>query len=193
LVWTGQDYPLAAWTVRMIAPVAFLSIMTGMGTAALRGKGRIGLELGYAVLGATILVVLYGPGYLLWGYKGMIGAEVVAGAISASWFLVAFARAESLRYMRHIRETLLRPLIIFGPVVALTVLLKPVFELQPSAANPRWSCLADVAMWGVLFGLAISVCGWFGLLSRSERALLGRFLPGGQHSAVKRALGYAGE
>lgn len=192
LLWTGEAFPLAAWTVRMIAPVLFLCSLTGMGTAALRGRGTIRLEVGYGIIGAAILVVLYGPGYWLWGYKGMIGAEVVAGTVSSLWFLMAAARAESLSFISHCRETIFRPALVFAPVAAAAAVFAPALRLPVLFSHPRVNLLVDVTVWGVVFGAVTAACGWFGLLSSSERASLGRHLPGGRNAVVKRALGYAG-
>jgi O-antigen/teichoic acid export membrane protein len=93
-LWCGQAYPLAAWTVRMIAPVAYLSMLTGIGTSSLRAEGNIRIELNYALVGAGVLALLYYPGYRWLGYHGMIGVEFLAGSVAAGWFFVVFARRQ---------------------------------------------------------------------------------------------------
>ena len=104
------------------------------------------------------------------------------------WFLVAFARRESFALLPYLRETIFRPLIVFGPVVVLTIVLAPALHLPLSLSSLRFSTLADVALAGVLFSLAMAACAWFGLLSVSERTVAARYLPGGAHSTVRRML-----
>lgn len=191
LLWTGQSSPLAAWTVRLIAPVALLTMLTGIGTAALRARGTIRLEFTRSVLAASMLAVFYGPGYWLGGYQGIIVAQFVAGIVSSIWFLVVAGRAESLSDNAFLRDTVFRPMIVFGPLIALVILIYPILHLPDVFERTRINVLMNVVVWGTLFVVTSGLCGWYGLLSRPERASLGRHLPGGGNGIVQHLLAYA--
>ncbi|MFQ5592127.1 MAG: lipopolysaccharide biosynthesis protein [Phycisphaerae bacterium] len=188
LLWTNQEYPLAAWTVRWIAPVAFLGMLTGIGTAALRGKGTIRLELFYALIGLGMLVVLYPPGYLLWGYKGMIGAEVIAGILSAAWFLWALARTEFQQLLQYVRATIWRPVAVFSPLFVLSVIVAPQVHIHAGTVRARVGCLIDVAFVGSLFAVISVALIWYGLLTTSERVWFTCRFPGAGGTRIRRLL-----
>ncbi len=178
LLWTGETFELAAWTVRMIAPVAYLNMLTGMGTAALRSRGNIRVELSFALVGAAILVLLYYPGYLLAGYAGMVTVEVLAGIAAVSWFMSAFARMEHIDFKGYVRETIVRPLTVLGPVLVLVGVLAPWMQIEPMFARERLNVLLDMTVWGVMFAAVVGLTAWFGLLNAQERAMFVRLLPG---------------
>ncbi|MCB9867703.1 MAG: oligosaccharide flippase family protein [Phycisphaerales bacterium] len=169
VLWTGESFPLAAWTVRMIAPVAYLSMLTGMGTAALRAQGNIRVELFYALIGAIILVALYYPGYLWHGYHGMIGVEVVAGVISAAWFLYAFGRRQKLDLRGYLWGVLARPVIVMGPLIAIAIIAAPHTHLTPIFEKVRLNLLVEMTLVGAVFGVLAAGCAWFGMFNIGDR------------------------
>lgn len=171
-LWTGQPFALAAWTVQMIAPVAYVGMLTGMGTSALRAQGNIRVELNYALIGAVILVALYYPGYLWKGYEGMICVEVVAGVLSSAWFLVVFARRQALNFREYAMSILLKPVLVMLPVIIISTWLAPRLVLDLGFAKHRVNILFDMLAWGIAFGSAAGLSAWFGLFDNGERTSL---------------------
>src|SRR5690606_35876742 len=79
LIWTGGEYPMAGWTLRMLVLGSFLHTLTGVGTASLRGRGRTRLELSTALwTGALIFAPLW-PLTKAFGYQGLVFAFVLGG------------------------------------------------------------------------------------------------------------------
>jgi O-antigen/teichoic acid export membrane protein len=181
-LWTGKDFPLSIWTVRVMFPVACLSMLTGMGTAALRGRGSIRLEFLYALIGVLLLVVLYPLGYWFWGYQGMIIAEVISGLVSTCWFLIAFARTEGLDLWHYARVTLLTPLLVLAPGIALITVLGLEIGVLPGLDGRRLLRLVDMAIWGAAYAVVVGLSAWFGLLSETDRRKLRAYLPGRRQS-----------
>ncbi len=187
-LWTGHDFPLSIWTVQVMAPVAFLSMLTGMGTASLRGRGSIRLEMSYALVGIAVLIALYPPGYYFGHYQGMIMAEVIAGIAGAFWFFFAFARSESLNAWAWLRATLVRPLVILGPVIAIIAGLATTFTLDFGIHGRRMALVARMGVWGLAYTVAVLVVIWFALLTEEDRASVKSYLPGRRHATEPEKL-----
>ncbi len=168
-LWTGQDYPLAAWTIRCMAPGLFVLTLTAVGTASLRGRGTVRLEFTFILISAITLAALVVPFYWLWGYEGIIFATVVRSVVGAAWFIVSFAREERFSVVGFLREAMLRPLVVLGPVLLLTAAVGPDLRLPWGLASGRMSTLLDLAVVGGAFVSAIALSAWFGLLSERER------------------------
>lgn len=188
LLWTGQEFPLAAWTTRCLAFGFFAVMLTGVGTASLRGQGTIRLEMRFALINTSLLALLFAPGYVLWGFQGVVGAILVSIVVGSAWFVAAYARRELLDLRSYIRATVLRPIVILGlPILAVATLVHAVpFTL--SLTSPRWNALAELTLWGVLFSVLVGCCGWFFLLSSSDRARVMELVPGSKQSFVHRLL-----
>ncbi|UCG16674.1 MAG: oligosaccharide flippase family protein [Phycisphaerales bacterium] len=193
VLWTANEYPLAAWTVRWMAVAMFVNMLTGVGTASLRGRGTVGMEVSYSVINVAICFVLFAPCCLLWGYRGSVGAIVTGLIVGSVWFLVSFARRESYGLARYFREILLRPALAFGPVIALAAALAPVLQVHMAFASRRVGALVDVLLCGILFTAAIVVCGWFAVLSGADRAEVARLLTGRKGFTLRGLPDDAGE
>ncbi|UCC30674.1 MAG: oligosaccharide flippase family protein [Phycisphaerales bacterium] len=172
LLWTGQEYPLAAWTTRCLALGFFALMLTSVGTASLRGQGTIRLEMGLALITTSLLALLLAPGYMLWGYRGIVGAILAGIAVGPAWFVAAYARRELLDLRSYLHATVLRPAITLGPPILAIAALAHATPFTLSLANPRWNALAELTLWGVLFSVLVGCCGWFFLLSSADRARL---------------------
>lgn len=172
MLWTGKDFELAAWTVQMCAPVAYLTMLTGMGTAALRAQGNIRVELLYAIVGASILAALYYPGFYLFEYEGTVVVEVVAGVVSSAWFLYAFARRENMEIRRYLWSVLVRPILVMGPLIVIAIYAAPYAHLGTHFAKHRLNILVDMAVAGVVFTAIAAGCAWFGMLNLKDRESL---------------------
>ena len=57
LLWTAEEYPVAAWTVRWMAVSFFAVLLTGVGTASLRGRGTVRLEFWFGLINVGLLAV----------------------------------------------------------------------------------------------------------------------------------------
>lgn len=177
VAWTANAYPMATWTVSCMSAAFLALLLTRAGTASLRARGTIRLEMSYGLLIIGLLAVLFGPSYWLWGYQGVVLAIATSVMGGSVWFIVAFARRESLGVAHYLRETLLRPVRAMGPVVGFTAVLHPLLTVQIPGLGKRMQALVDVSAWGALFLLLSVVAVWLGVLAAPERAWLISRLP----------------
>ena len=171
-LWTAQEYPLAAWTVRCFAAAYVLKQLTGMATASLRGQGSVRLEIGWGIVNSLVWFALVYPGYLLGGFQGMVLVAILSLVVGSIWFLDRFARQQSISFLAYLRQMILRPLLVLSPVIALAGLYMHRWHVQPAFLHGRFAVLFDLVVWGALFGLVAATCAWFGVLSRFERETL---------------------
>lgn len=172
VVWTGNEYPLATWTIRALATAHFLSLMTGVATAGLRGRGTIRLELTYAIISSTITVVSIVPAYLWLGYEGMVLTVLASQVVGSTWFLVVFAGQEGIGFARYLREILIRSAAIGAVAAALGFFLWPSTAGLVPAWPERWRAVFEVAVWGSVFASALGTALWFTVLTATERRYL---------------------
>ncbi len=169
LLWTGREYPLAAWTMQWMAIAFFTSLLTGVITSNLRGRGTVRLELHFALISTILFFALLGPAFRLLGYPGIIYSFVTSSIVGSSWLLAAFSRQENISLTNYVRQTIVRPFVLLGPVVGITGVLQEVIPLHLELFDGRLAVLVDLVPWGVCFGLAVLLITWYGLLSPRER------------------------
>jgi len=172
MVWTGQAFPLAAWTIRVMALGHFVWVMTGAGTSVLRGQGTLRLEMSNAVLRTILAFGLIPAGYWLAGYEGLIVAVLVSRVTSSIWFLIAFSRKEGFGFGGALRGILARACLIGVAAGAAGFVLRTLPTGWIPAWSERWRAVAEVASIGAAFVLASAAALWFGLFSKSERQYL---------------------
>jgi hypothetical protein len=189
LVWTDSAFPLAAWTLQVLAPAFVAKSLTGMGTASLRGRGTVGLEVRFnlvvfvatwgLLIPVAVLLSTWGPlvpGWLwqprLLAYRGFVLAAGFGLLLGSLWFVRSFARAESIEPARYLGAALLRPLAAVCPIVVVIASLQGSVSIPPLVASPRWALLIEICLWGVLYTFLASLSAWFFVLSRAERAAL---------------------
>lgn len=179
IMWTGNAYPTAAWTIRVLAGGQLVWIMTAIGTSSLRGLGTLRLEMTYSVIRAIILAVAFYPAYLLGGYQGMIVAILVARAASSIWFLARYSQIEGQGFGHYLREILLRSVVIGAATTLLACSAVPLVQPWIPAWSARGQACLEVAVVGLIFLAITFVILWFGSFSASERQyLVTRLWPG---------------
>lgn len=168
--WTGNQFPEAAWTLRALVPTQFLVMLTGVPTASLRGKGTLNLEMLFATVGTTGLVLAIMVARSVGaGYRGIIFARIFEDLSGACTFLWLFFRAERMSLFVYARD-------VFGRV-AMCVLLAIGVVIAARSALPwitisglpaRWEAISSAVLWGTLFVLTAWTSAWFVVLSRDE-------------------------
>jgi O-antigen/teichoic acid export membrane protein len=169
LLWTGKEYPLAAWTMQWMAIAFFTSLLTGVITSNLRGRGTVRLELHFALLSTILFFSLFGPAYWLLGYPGIIYSFVTSSLIGSIWLLTAFSRQENISLANYVQRTIVRPVILLGPVVLVTALLRELIPMHLELFEGRFGVLVDLIPWMAGFACVVLLVTWFGLLSGQER------------------------
>ncbi len=175
LLWTGQEYPLAAWTLRVMAVGHFMVLLTGVGTASLRGRGTLRAEGQYEVITASLIALLFVPAFWLGGYVGVVVAIAASLVIGSSWFLVSFARRESLGVMRYVGGIAITPFVWAALPVTLVAVLSRATAWHASVSAGRWSLAMELALWGMGFAAATGLPIWYGAFSSVERKKLRGF------------------
>jgi O-antigen/teichoic acid export membrane protein len=172
VAWTGRPCPQAAWTIRVLALGYFLWVMTGVGTASLRGKGTVRLEMTNAVMRTVLAAGSIVPLYWAWDYVGIVVGVLISRVVSSFWFLSAFARYEGIGFGHFIRDVLLRTTVIGASGMGLGILILPLTAAWLPALSDRWRAAVQVLLWGSLFGASLLIALWYGVLSREERGYL---------------------
>ncbi len=177
MAWTGRPCPEAAWTIRVMAFGYFLWIMTGVGTASLRGKGTVRLEMTNAVIRTILAAAAIVPFYLWWGFSGIVGGVLLSRVVASLWFLAAFSRREGAGFLLYVRDILSQTLLIGGLGAAVGMLLEPSIAAWLPSWSARWRAAFEVFLWGSAFGGVLLLALWYGVLSRPERGyLISKFL-----------------
>jgi len=176
VVWTGHAYPLAAWTIRVMAGGHFLWVMTGAGTSVLRGKGTLKLEMSNAILRTVLAAILVVPGYFWGGYEGLVVAITVSRVVSSIWFLVSFSSTERFGFGGYMRDILARSCAIgtAAVVAGFGIRSLPMGWIPPW--DDRWRATLEVCTLGVAFVVLAGTALWFGLFSSEDRTYLTRRL-----------------
>lgn len=176
VIWTGEAFPEAAWTIRWLAIAFYATLLTGVVTSNLRGRGSIRLELTYAVLATAVFFVLCWPGYHVLGYAGIIYCFVISSIVGAAWLVHAFSRSEGIPLLPYLRETLARPLVVLGPAIVPVVVLVQFVRLHLPFGDGRLGVMLNLMPWAGLFGIVVTAAAWFGLLAREEREVVIRIV-----------------
>lgn len=178
VAWTGRSEPLAGWTIRVMAFSHFVWVMTGPGSAVLRGKGSLKLELSNALLRTLFIAVLIIPGVMARRYDWIVLAIVVSRIASSAWFLVRFTQQSEHGFWWYFRDIVGRAMgigILVG-LIGFGVAAIPIGWIP--ASSERWRAAAQVVTLGSPFGLLTGALLWFALFTKPEREYLAqRLLP----------------
>lgn len=185
--WTGQHFPGAAWTVRILAPVEFLSLLTGVAAARLRAAGMVGLELSSGFLGGLLSLVGLVAAFPFAGYAGSVVAVACGRSIGALWFLDRFASFGKVGRSNYLASAVLAPLLLFAPVglvLGTAAFALPILNLDGAT---RAGVLCTLALLAAVYGLICAALAWFLGFTAAERAGIVRFISGGQPIASRGA------
>ena len=168
-IWTGRDLPLSGWTIRVMIFSQFFVLLTGVGTASLRGKGTLRLELIYMIVSATLIVVLTIPAAIWGSYHHIIVTLVASQVAGAIWFLAAFSRSEELLFKNFWRHVVIRSALIGGSLTMAMMLVHPALTINIVSLPPRFSAVFDVMVWAPVFAILTTLFLWYATFSKSER------------------------
>ena len=101
---------------------------------------------------------------------------LIAWTIPAMFFVTLFARGEELPLSHFLYSSFARPVLIFAPIIAATVILKPWVHVD-IGLSPRWQALIELAIAGPIYISLIGLVAWLRLLSRQERIDFAQHLP----------------
>jgi O-antigen/teichoic acid export membrane protein len=174
--WTGQHFPDAAWTARVLAPVEFATLVTGVVGARLRAAGTVRLELTSGLVGSVLALLGLAGAYPLAGYAGSVVAVACGRCVGALWFLERFASSWKLDRWDYVRTTVLAPVLLFAPVCLLFGTVASGLPILNSNDAGRWAVLGTLALLAGGYALACAPLAWFLGLSAAERALFVRLI-----------------
>jgi O-antigen/teichoic acid export membrane protein len=193
LLWTGETHPLAVWVVRALALGYMVRPLTGMGTASMRGRGRVGLEVRTGLAGNLLRFALLYPFYAAWGFQGFVVTGPMCGAAVALSFLWLYSRAENIPMRSHLHAVVVRPVMVFLPVIASAVAIERWVHLDLPGLSQRWNTLLELSLAGSVYVVITGAALWFVLLGSDERRSIGdrarRLMgvtPPGAHPAATR-------
>lgn len=175
--WTARHVPEAVLTVQITAVASLVSLLTGVGTAALRASGRVRLEFQYGLVGTVLAFLAVGLGYPLAGFAGMLAALAIARIASASFFLAGLSQTGLVDMRQYLLSSVVRPMALLAPVLLLVLGASRALPVLELAANDRWMSLGGVAVWGALCTLLCAPVIWFGILDEDERRSFASLLP----------------
>jgi len=174
--WTGQYFPDAAWTVRVLAPMEFVILLTGVAGARLRAAGTVRLELTSGVLGGVLAVVGLIAAYPVAGYAGSVVAIACGRSAGAWWFLDRFFSSHHLDRWQYTRTTVLAPVLLFAPAGLLLGAAAFALPMLSSGNAGRWIVLSTLALLAGTYALVCIPITWFLGLSAPTRAGIVRLI-----------------
>jgi O-antigen/teichoic acid export membrane protein len=178
LLWTGENVPEAAWTLRAIAIGEVMWILTAVVSSNLRAQGRVGLEFRAAMVSTVSIVLLAFPLARAMEYEGVIWARTIAQTLGAAWYLRAYFRFAGLSLREYLLETRIAALGL--GMLALGGAIWAMYAFLPSLAPPslpmRWSALVDVGLYAIPYTLGFGWLSWRIALTADEREVLGGVL-----------------
>jgi O-antigen/teichoic acid export membrane protein len=152
-VWLGKSYPGTAFLMSIFALQQHFHVMTGPGTAILKGIGRPRDEFFYSIPNIAVVLVAIPLSRVILGHWTTVGlgsAVVVATIISAVGFIVYANRILQVPGARFVREAVLPGIL---PYIVGLACAWPV-----SLANHtgRWSGAAIIAIVATMYALSLA-------------------------------------
>lgn len=171
LLWTGEQVPESAWTLRVLAVGEAGLLLTSVVSSSLRAQGRVRREFTWAMLTTTIMVVLVIPLAPTLGFEGVIYSRLIAQLLGTGWYLRSYFRVSGLswgEYLRGTRIPLLGVLLAAtGGVVWLGAHALP--PLWPPGLSARLGAAIEVAVWSVPYLGLLGVGVWKIYLNDDDR------------------------
>lgn len=178
LAWTGELVPQAAWALQVIAPGEVAMLLTGVVSANLRARGRIGLEFTCALVATSTLLVTVVPLASYLGFAGVIYARLGSQIVGAAWYLRAYARFARLPMTEYLHGTaLVRVVLVVGSAGMAVLLGSHLLALPGLDALPdRWRAAISVVAWSLPYAAIIAAGVWHLVCDAEERAKIGALL-----------------
>ncbi len=110
-LWLGPGHPQAALATAGLSMLLWVSLHTGVATAALRGMGVPGREARYHVVAMGLHVAASLWAVPRWGLTGALVATAVSTAVAAVWLLHRFHRDVGESSRRWLWDTVRVPLL----------------------------------------------------------------------------------
>ncbi len=178
LVWTGEEVPQAAWTLRVLALGEASLLLTSVVSSNLRSQGQVRLELTWALVTTGILVALVIPLGPLMGFEGVIYARLLAQLIGTAWYLRAYFRVAGITWGEYLGDTripwLAAILAVIGALMLTLYALLP--TLAPPGLSERFTAVFELLVWTVPFFALLTTAVWKIYLTPSDREQLLGFL-----------------
>jgi O-antigen/teichoic acid export membrane protein len=108
--WLGPGHGDAAIAAIALAGMLAVNILTGVGSAIVRGAGRPGLEARYQLLAMVLHLSLSLTLIPRWGFRGGMVASAMSTAIASLWFVRAFHRHLGEPLPPFVQQIVLPPL-----------------------------------------------------------------------------------
>ncbi len=168
LIWTGQEFPLAAWSIRVLVFGQFFAILTGIGTASLRGLGQIRLETQYSVVTAVLTFALIFPANYLGGYKFVVLSVFLGTITGALYFLVGFHKKMGVSIFEYFQDSF-KGIAIGVTFIGIGLYVRPIIEPLIPSLPDRLSAIFDVTIAGGVFVTLIALILYYGYLPISAK------------------------
>lgn len=108
--WLGPGHGDAALVAIALAGMLAVNILTGVGSAIVRGAGRPGLEARYQLLAMALHLALGLALIPRWGLRGGLIASAASTGIASLWFVHGFHRHLGEPLAPFVRQIVLPPL-----------------------------------------------------------------------------------
>jgi O-antigen/teichoic acid export membrane protein len=166
-VWVGRIYPGTAYLMTIFAVQQQLRVMTGPGTAMLRGIGRPWEEFVYVLPNLVLAAVMIPLSRLVigrWSAVGLGTAMAIASVVASLGFIFRANRIFDIRWREYFRAVVMPSLMpyLVGGLVAI-----PLGSLV--AGISRWRGAAVVCLAGTTYLVIVALVADQLLLASDER------------------------
>ncbi|MGW5362432.1 lipopolysaccharide biosynthesis protein [Actinopolymorpha pittospori] len=171
-LWLGSPVPLAAATVAVMSAGYVVNVTASAASVVTRAEGRPGCETRYALVAATLNVILTVPFLKVLGPWGVPFSSAVSASIASCYFLASFLRGSG-RPLAPLTRLLLPPGL--AAVVAVVVPLL-VADVLPDGAGRGGAALAVLSRGGLAVLLSLGVLTLLRYFDATDRERLRRIL-----------------
>ncbi len=178
VVWTGKEFPDAAWTMRVMAIGNYLVLMTGVNTANLRSRGMVKLELIYSLICIILTSCLIFPANMYFGYQGVVTAITASLIVGSLWYLATYARQEGEAFPKHLGKILFSATLIGLFLSMIGLYYRELADNFMPDWSQRWVALFEASLFGFALAIVVGFILWYSLFSQKERWYLSRRLLG---------------
>jgi O-antigen/teichoic acid export membrane protein len=152
--WLGKNHPGAALLLTLFAVSTQIHLLTGPGTAILKGLGRPLEEFFYAIPNILCLLITVPLSFLLlgvWSFKAIGAAVALATVVSASFFICRANRLLHVSFQEYFSEVVFPGILPY--IVALSI-VSPFSSLVLTSYRPVAVIILGAV--GCLYGIVLS-------------------------------------